>query len=54
MEFEVLAVKLSLHRPVNITVVCTYRPPGVVLQLFCEQLASCQHARPYQSALRHL
>jgi len=38
-EFEVLATQLTLWPTVHVTVVCVYRPPGVVSQLFCQQLA---------------
>ena len=38
-EFVILAVKLSLQSPQNIVVVCLYRPPGAVSQIFCCQLA---------------
>ena len=34
-EFEVLAARLTLH----VSVVCIYRPPGDVSQLFCQQFA---------------
>jgi len=41
-EFEVLATQLTLWPTVHVTVVCVYRPPGVVSQLFCQQLADMQ------------
>ena len=38
-EFGVLATQLTLRPTVQVTVVCVYRPPGVVSQLFCQHLA---------------
>ena len=38
-EFEVLATQLTVQPTVHVTVVCIYRPPGAVSQLFRQQLA---------------
>jgi len=38
-EFEVLAMQITVQPTVYVTVVCLYRPPGAVSQLFCQQLA---------------
>ena len=37
-EFEVLTVKLTLHRA-PLLVSCIYRPPGTVTRVFCDALA---------------
>ena len=42
-EFEVLATQLTLRPTLHVTVVCVYRPPGVVSQLFCQHLADVLH-----------
>jgi len=39
-QFEVLAMRLTLLPTVQITVVCTYRPPGTVTRLFYDQFAN--------------
>ncbi len=38
-EFETLAMQLTLRPTVHVAVVCVYRPPGAVSQLFCQQFA---------------
>jgi len=54
-QFEVLAMQLTVQLTVHVTVVCSYRPPGAVSQLFRQQLADVLDcARNCQAAVHRL